>query len=457
MKLKQSSVILLLSLWLLLASVLPSSAAGDAEAPSALPDVSEARAVYFYHMESERLLGAKDADKVYPAGSTVKLLAGLLACERLGGMLSEPIVIQEEMIAASKGYRYQLAAGESYTVDQLLCLALCGSYNDAYDVLAYLLGNGDPMLFVAAMNQRAAELGALHTVAGDPTGIKDNSQTTAEDLFRIAKAAAENPLYMRLTGSMTFDLPDGRIYNRNALISKKDYSQYYNPLCQGMTAGSTASGGASVVTVAQKGNDRYLCVVLGANEVDGGEVYSYVVANRLIEWGFDTYTYLEVLTPDTPLCTIPVTASDMTEEVEVKAAETLSLFLPAGAKVGEDVTFSLRLMYEELEAPVTEGLLVGYVAVVYGGDILATAPLYTAGTADRGSVISGLLQIRSLTESRRVRAGLIFFLVVTVGWLLTEYILLRRRRHKWDKYFSSKIDLPETLMKQEPRKTTQKK
>ncbi len=439
------------ALWLLMALVLSAAAfcvpvsAQTAE----FPDTSEASAVYFYHMESRRCIGARGEKQILPAGSTLKIVSGLIACERLGGQLQDEIVIAEDMIRNSSGYRYRMKAGEIYTVEQLLYLAVCGSYNDAFDTLAYLIGGGDVQAFVAMMNQRAAELGAADTAAADPTGIGDNSRTTAEDLFRISLEASENALYMQICGSESFDLPDKRIYNRNALVSSATDTRYYNPKCRGLSAGTTNLGGASVVTLAQSGNDRYLCVVLGAVEEEGdnGEVYSYVVANRLIQWGYESYTYLEVLSPDTVICKIPVTVSDLTDQVDVKPAESLFLYLPAQTELGKDVTFSIRLMYESLEAPVREGVHVGYVAVVYQGEILGTASLFTAGSAERSSFVSQLMKIQSLTKSRKVRAGGIFFLAATAGWLLTGFFLQRHRRHKWDKYFSHKIDMPETLLK----------
>ena len=439
---------LLLALLLPVLLLLPVSAAG-----TELPDTSEASAVYFYHMESGRRIGARNETQVLPAGSTVKLLSGLIACERLQGQLGDIVQITEEMIDGVSGHRYQLEEGELYTMEQLLYLAVCGSYNDAYNTLAYIIGGGNVQEFVNLMNQRAAELGARSTTATDPTGIADSSLTTAEDLFCIALSAVQNPLYMQICGSAFYDMPAGRIYNRNALVSAATENRYYNPYCRGLTAGSTPLGQASVITLAQKENDSYLCVVLGArdeSDKEGGENYSYVVANRLIDWGYDNFRYLEVLTPESVVCTLPVTVSDMTDSVEVVPAEPLSLYVPVGAQPGRDLTFSIRLMYDALEAPVQPGMHVGYVAVVYDGEILGTAALYTAGSAERSSFISRLMQIQSLTQSRRVRAGGIFFLVALTAWLLTEALIARYRRHKWDKYFSRKIDMSETLLRRRP-------
>ena len=167
----------------------------------------------------------------------------------------------------------------------------------------------------------------------------------------------------------------------------------------------------------------------------------------MIRWGYDNYRYIEVLTPETVICTMPVTVSDLADELEIRPQTSLSFYLPADAEVGVDVRFNVRLTCETLEAPVEEGTHVGYVAVIYRGEILGTAPIYTAEAVQRSGFVSGLARIKSLTEKRAVCAGLIFFAVSMLAWILTEYWIKRARRHKWDRYFSEKIDTSETFLK----------
>ncbi len=419
-------------------------------ASAQLPEVEEASAVYFYHLESGQIIGAKNAEAVVPAGSTVKILSGLLFTRRFGAQLMDEIEITAEMLSDAKGYCYGLEMGEVYTVEQLLYLAICGSYNDAFCVLAYVIGFGDVSAFVAEMNRLAKDCGAVATTVTDPTGVADSSFTTAQDLARIALVAAAEPLYMQICGSASYDINEGkRIHNRNALISRATDSRYYDPRCHGMSAGSTNAGGCCVVTLAQRERDSYLCIVLGGAEGEGTnpENYGYAITNRLVDWVFETYDYVEVLTPETEICRIAVRVSDLTDSVAVRAAESVSLHLPKGATLGEEVRLSIRLTYESLEAPVTEGMHVGYAAIVYEGRVLATVKLYAAESAERSGFISRLMQIQSLTESRAARAGLICFAVALSGWLLTEYLIRRYRRHKWDRYFSHKVDVPDTLLK----------
>lgn len=440
---------LLVLVFCLLASVVfPICAENEIEL---FPDVSNASAVYLYHLESARCMGSKNESQSLPAGTSVRVLSGLIFCERLSAQLQNVVQITDGMIEGSRGYfNYRIKTGEFYTVEQLLYLSICAGYNDAFYTLAYMIGGNDVSVFVSQMNQRAVECGAVDTHITDPSGILDSSITTVADLFAIARVAIENPLYMEISSAALYYLPDASkpIYNRNALISKaQDSGKYYNGKCRGLTA--DRSGGA-VITLAENGNDRYLCIVLGGSEIENGSIsekYGYILTNRMIRWGYDNYRYIEVLSPETVICTLPVKVSDLADEVEVRPLESMSFYLPADAVVGEDVRFNIRLTYESLEAPVQAGMHVGYVAVIYRGEILGTVPIYTADSAERSRFVGGLARIKALTENRAACAGLIFFAVSILAWILTEYWIKRARRHKWDRYFSEKIDTSETFLK----------
>ncbi len=422
------------------ACICPISASEDVTAP---PSLHEASAVSFYHVESQTVVLEKNADTAIPAGSSVKVMAGLLFCEAFADRLYETVEITDEMVAQSAGYRLYLRAGDVLTVEQLLYAALCASYNDAYDVLA-VQASGSRAAFVAEMNARATMLGCNNSVFTDPSGVDDSSQTDASDLLLIARTAFENELYMQLSSTLRYSFGGSQLlsaktfYNRNALLSKATTAEYFNAKCRGMSAGYTETGGSCVITAAVYEEQTYLCIVMGARETDGTN-YGYVLTNRIIKWGFDAFEYVEILTPETVVCMIPVTVSDMTTEVEARVGETLICFLPKGIDPNE-FKYSIRLLCNELEAPFSEGKMVGYVSVLYQGKALGVLPLYTAGGAERSAFVSTLHAIRGLLHNRAFVSGTMFFCVVLCAWIVTETVLQRRRRLKWDKYFSMKMD-----------------
>ncbi len=438
--------------------VLPFSANAASEA-SLLPSMEEATAVWFSHIESGTLVASKAEDTNVSAGSSVKVMSGLLFAEVYADRLSEDVALIDELWENASlhfvGHRLGLEKGDVISVQSLLYAAICGSYNDAFYVLAIHL-DGTLDVFLNRMNQKATDIGMKNTHFEDVTGVKSGSRTTARDMAALASIAYQNALYMRLSSAQTYEFSSATfhnyvIHNNNSLLSTQKETKYYQKYCMGMSAGSANDGGNCVITIAKHENETYICVVLGGNETET-EKYGYRIANRLIDWVYATYRYVEVISPKSEICTLPVTVSDRTQEVAVKTNETLSAYLPRDAEIGKDVFYSIRLTNTELEAPFEENAFVGYVAVIYDGRILGTVKLYTTEGAERSGFIGTLVRIESLFENRAFCAGAIFFVLAVIGWVLSEYILNKRRRHKWDKYFSEKLELSDALMSSPPSK-----
>lgn len=441
------TVCLLSSLLLLLCTFLVAPVSALEITP---PSMEEATAAYLKHLESGLVVTSKSEHFSLGAGSTVKIMSGLLLCEKLSAYSQETIIITEELynsIPKTHGRSLKLTLGESTTVEQLLWAAICGSYNDAYYVLA-TFASGSIEAFIEEMNARAISLGLTNTVFEDITGIVDGSRTTAAEIAEIALVAYQNSYYMTLCGERSFYFSSSEksqtLYNNNKLVSPDQDQKYYNKKCIGMNAGSTTRDGNCVITFAKQNDQTYVCVVMGGKEIDGIE-YGYRVANRLVDWVFDAYEYTQILSLGLKICTLDVTVSDTASSVDVVVKDSLYAYLPRGVEIGKDVIYSIRLTETELEAPVEKDQFVGYVAVLYEGRVLGTAPLYTAGEASRSSIGSGLGAIRSWLESRAVIAGIVFFVVAVSAYIIVEYILQQKRHNRWERYFSSKAELPDYM------------
>ena len=164
-------------------------------------------------MLSKNLDGA-----IYPA-STVKLLSGLIFTERLADRIEEKVTVTQEMVKDATGRRFGLEVGQSVTVEHLLYIAVCGSFNDAYTALAVLVcGSVDS--FVELMNARAAELGATSSHFTNVTGLHDpKMHTTARDLLAIACAAAQSKLFLNLSSTYTKAVQTGGTTKTDPIIS----------------------------------------------------------------------------------------------------------------------------------------------------------------------------------------------------------------------------------------------
>ncbi len=428
---------LLCLLFLFPATSLPLFAAEEA------PSLADGAAAYLYHLQLDAPVLAKNEGTPLAAGPTVKMLAGLLFCEELQFRQQEAVLVTSEMLKGVGGFQLKIKAGDILTVEQLLYASICGSYNDAYYILAHFLSGSIPG-FAERMNRRAEELGATGSSFTEPSGVEDSSTTTVTDLSKIALAAYQNELYMRISSTARYSMEatgslSARIINnRNALIASTTTTKYYNSKCRGMVAGSTTKSGNCVVTVASNKGQEYLCIVMGATAQTEETNNAYLLANRMINWVYGSYGEMEVLSPDTVLCTVPVTLSLMTTEVEVHAKEPVRAYLPLGLEVGKDITYSIRLEHTTLEAPVSEDTFVGYVAILYGEQVLAIVPIYTVSSAERNGFLGRLSNMKDFLSERKVLAGGIFFFVVLTAWIVTEYLLIKYRRDKWKRYFRRK-------------------
>lgn len=439
-------VCLLISLLLLLCAIPFSSSAAEITPPS----MEEATAVCLKHLESNNMAASKNENFALGAGSTVKIMAGLLLCEKLSMRSQETVTITDELYTAipkTHGRSLKLILGETTTVEQLLWAAICGSYNDAYYVLA-AFASGSPETFIEEMNARATSMGLANTVFEDVTGIVDGSRTTAAEIAEIALVAYQNAYYMALCSERSFYFSSNEksqtLYNNNKLVSPDQDQKYYNKKCVGINAGSTTRDGNCVVTFAKQNDQTYVCVVMGGKELDGIE-YGYRVTNRLVDWVFNAYQYTQILSSGLKICTLDVAVSDSADSVDVIVKDSLYAYLPKGLEIGKDIVYSIRLNETELEAPVQKYQFVGYVAVIYDGEVLGTAPLYTAGEATRSSISGGLSIVRSWLENRAVIAGIVFFVVGVSAYIIVEYILQRKRHNRWDRYFSNKVELPDHM------------
>jgi D-alanyl-D-alanine endopeptidase (penicillin-binding protein 7) len=86
-----------------------------------------------------------------------------------------------------KGTRSRLNIGTVLTRRELLQLALMASENRAAEALTRVYPGGTRS-FVAAMNQKAVELGMWRTRFVDGTGLSSDNVSTAQDLTKMVAA-----------------------------------------------------------------------------------------------------------------------------------------------------------------------------------------------------------------------------------------------------------------------------
>lgn len=259
----------------------PSAATEPAADDSVIPEPPpvSAAAVFALDASIDAPLYARNPDEHLPPASLVKMMTALLVREHAA--LDETVVVDAADEVDTERFSHMgLVAGDTVTVEQLLYGLLVPSGNDAANALARHVGAklaaetaGDPAAavaaFVAAMNQRAADLGLANSRFRNPSGEDDPEQySCARDLAALAKTVmiddklaeiVDTPTYATVSvGPEQRPYGDGGVlYNTNTLIQE--------PGVHGVKTGTTAAAGGNLVTATYfLGNNRIIVVVLGS-------------------------------------------------------------------------------------------------------------------------------------------------------------------------------------------------
>ncbi|HKQ57303.1 MAG TPA: serine hydrolase [Candidatus Eisenbacteria bacterium] len=135
------------------------------------------------------VLYEKNAGASAPIASLTKLMTALVLLEQSPDFERIVTVSDREL---SGGGHTQLKRGEQVRMRDLLHMSLMCSDNVATRVLVRESGlDGDN--FLARMNRKAVELGLARTRFVEFTGLDERNVSTAADIARLLRAAAENP------------------------------------------------------------------------------------------------------------------------------------------------------------------------------------------------------------------------------------------------------------------------
>ncbi|MEQ9545439.1 MAG: D-alanyl-D-alanine endopeptidase [Marinobacter sp.] len=143
------------------------------------------------YASSNELVVDKHADRIVPIASITKLMTALVVMES-GEPLNEWLAFRERHIPASANAYTRIRVGSEMRRSNMLRIALMSSENfAAYTLARHHPGGYDA--FVAAMNEKARELGMNRTSFVDPTGLSVENTSTAADLIKLVNAAAKHP------------------------------------------------------------------------------------------------------------------------------------------------------------------------------------------------------------------------------------------------------------------------
>lgn len=228
--------------------------------------------------------------------STTKIMTGHLVtslAEKQPEVLKE-IVTFSQRADETEGSTAGVRAGEQISVEELLYGLLLPSGNDASVALAEHFGDrlGAALAsdadahdrFIAAMNQKAQELGMKRSSFVNPNGLpQEGHQSCAADLLTLAYHAMQQPLFRNYVGTVQrgCQVIGSGGYQRN-LRWKNSNRLLLTEGFQGVKTGTTNAAGACLVSQSTREDRTLIVVVLGATSTDA----RYVDSRNLYRWAW---------------------------------------------------------------------------------------------------------------------------------------------------------------------------
>lgn len=326
-----------------------SASAVDTKASCAiLMDADSGRILYAQNIHEQRLIA-----------SITKLMTALVAAEQTAD-LDEEFTVPPECVGI-EGSSIYLQTNEKVTMRGLLYGLLLQSGNDAAAAIACRVA-GDIDSFAKLMNQRAQELGMQNSHFTNPSGLNDDGHySTAYDMALLACVCLENEVVAEICAAKSATIGTRTFVNHNKLL-------YRYEGCVGMKTGYTELAGRTLVSAARRNGQTLICVTL--NDRDDWNDHE-----ALFDYGFAQYPNRVLCTQGENFGAVPVTGS-LLPSLPVIAAETVRYPLR------EEETLKLTVeIAHGLQAPVAEGMSVGWAIWSLDGETVAETELICSGAA----------------------------------------------------------------------------
>lgn len=356
--------------------------------------VTEAPSVMLMEVSTGTILFQKNAQEQRSPASITKIMTLLLIFEELekGTLTMEEEVVTSAYAKSMGGSQVFLEEGEKQTVETMIKCIVVASGNDASVAMAEHIA-GSEAEFVKRMNQRARELGMVHTNFEDCCGLTESAEhyTTAEDVALVSRELLrrfpkileyssiwmENITHVTRQGSKEFCLT-----NTNKLIRSYDG-------CVGLKTGSTSVAKFCVSAVAKRGDLMLLAVVMGAPDPK----VRFKDAAALLDYGFGNCA---LYTDENKDSLKPVSVSRGAKKEAACRYKGAFHYLDTKGRNLEKV--EKEILYEKnLKAPVKKGSVVGKAVYTLDGEeigqmeIVSAENIRKAGFTDYLKKVAGKL------------------------------------------------------------------
>jgi D-alanyl-D-alanine carboxypeptidase (penicillin-binding protein 5/6) len=330
-----------------------------------------ARAAILIEASTGTILYAKNEHERREQASITKAMTAIVAIERAD--LADTVRVSADA-ARVPGSTLNLSPGQEYKLEELLRATMLRSGNDGATAVAEHIG-GSVERFVDLMNTRAATMGLKNTHFANPHGLSaPGHYSTAYDIALMCIWGFRLPKFADIVGCpelWTSSVETGRtklVYSTNKLLWSLSGAD-------GVKTGTTSKAGHCLAASATRDGLQFIAVVLrsGARFRD---------AANLLEYGFSTFTRVKAAEAGVAVGEALVRGgADRT--VGLATAKDIDVVVRVDEVPGVSVIISVP---ESLEAPVCAGDGVGWMDVLYEGNLISRQQLYAVDDVRKKSI-----------------------------------------------------------------------
>jgi D-alanyl-D-alanine carboxypeptidase (penicillin-binding protein 5/6) len=347
----------------------PPPTGSPADTPIGPLDTAAKWAVIIDFATSATLL-SKEADVAMTPSSMTKLMTAYIV---YGMLKSGKLKLDQELPVSERAWRMGgskmfVSLGSQVKVEDLIRGMIVQSGNDACIVLAEGIAGSEEQ-FSELMNQKARELGLLHSHFRNATGWPDADHTmSARDIALLARRIIQDfPEYYKYDSEKSFKYNNIEQENRNPLVQKG--------LADGLKTGHTDDGGYGMVVSAERAGRRVVVVINGLTSMhQRGEE-----GERLLEWAFREFEDVTLFTAGDTVEQAPVWLGT-TPTVPLVGGRDLVVTLPRGWRAKTRVTVDYQ---SPIRAPVTRGAVLAQLTVSGAGVPDMSMPLLAGADVAR--------------------------------------------------------------------------
>ena len=377
-------------------------------------------AAYALLMDAEtgQVLWSKNADVRRPMASTTKIMTALLFIENT--QPDDVVTCTDPTIKNVEPSSLHVQTWEKFKAQDLLYGFLLRSGNDAGVLIAQHVAGSVPN-FAKMMNERARQIGAVHTNFVNPHGLHHPQHyTTVRDLGMIAREAMKNPRFEDAVSQPKRVIERSKNQSDKVIVAKvKPYFYDKFPGADGIKTGYTRAAGHCFVGSATRNGRRLISVVLDAPDSASGDT------RPILSWGFARFVPQFAAKKDSPAGEVPVLGGVKRSVPAVATGDLRVITDKLGVVLPTEPRTVIRAA--SVTAPITQGQSVGSLVALIGQKEVGTVDLVAAEDIPAAPVTAAIT-----TGKQWFLPAVGGGLLVLIGWMYatTSAKSNRRRRNR---------------------------